>query len=45
MPKKVGHNCFQYSKLSNPEAQAKPCWNAVRYPNRRHYQRNFGSGA
>lgn len=40
MPKKVGHNCFQCSKLSNAEAQAKPCWDAVRCPNRRHYQRN-----
>jgi hypothetical protein len=40
MPKKVGHNCFQCSKLSTPEAQAKPCWDAVRCPNRRHYQRN-----
>jgi hypothetical protein len=40
MPKKVGHNCFQCSKLSNTEAQAKPCWDAVRCPNRRHYQRN-----
>jgi hypothetical protein len=40
MPKKVGHNCFQCSKLSTTEAQAKPCWDAVRCPNRRHYQRN-----
>jgi hypothetical protein len=40
MPKKVGHNCFQCSKLSTAEAQAKPCWDAVRCPNRRHYQRN-----
>ena len=40
MPKKVGHNCFQCSKLSTPEAQAKHCWDAVRCPNRRHYQRN-----
>ncbi len=40
MPKKVGHNCFQCSKLSTPEAQSKPCWDAVRCPNRRHYQRN-----
>ncbi|PSB56230.1 hypothetical protein [Chamaesiphon polymorphus] len=40
MPKKVGHNCFQCSKLSTAEAQAKPCWDTVRCPNRRHYQRN-----
>jgi hypothetical protein len=40
MPKKVGHNCFQCSKLSTAEAGAKPCWDAVRCPNRRHYQRN-----
>jgi hypothetical protein len=40
MPKKVGHNCFQCSKLSTPEAQTKPCWDTVRCPNRRHYQRN-----
>lgn len=40
MPKKVGHNCFQCSKLSTPEAQAKPCWDTARCPNRRHYQRN-----
>ena len=40
MPKKVGHNCFQCSKLSTAEAQTKPCWDAVRCPNRRHYQRN-----
>jgi hypothetical protein len=40
MPKKVGHNCFQCSKLSTADAQAKPCWDAVRCPNRRHYQRN-----
>ena len=40
MPKKVGHNCFQCSKLSTPEAQTKPCWEAARCPNRRHYQRN-----
>jgi hypothetical protein len=42
MPKKVGHNCFQCSKLSTSEAQAKPCWDAERCPNRRHYQRNKG---
>jgi hypothetical protein len=40
MPKKVGHNCFQCSKLSTAEAGTKPCWDAVRCPNRRHYQRN-----
>jgi hypothetical protein len=40
MPKKVAHNCFQCSKLSNGEAQAKSCWDADRCPNRRHYQRN-----
>ncbi|MCY7337502.1 MAG: hypothetical protein LH613_15045 [Chamaesiphon sp.] len=40
MSKKVGHNCFQCSKLSTAEAQTKPCWDAVRCPNRRHYQRN-----
>ena len=40
MPKKVGHNCFQCSKLSTAEAQTKPCWEAARCPNRRHYQRN-----
>jgi hypothetical protein len=40
MPKKIGHNCFQCSKLSTVEAQAKPCWDADRCPNRRHYQRN-----
>lgn len=40
MPKKVSHNCFQCSKLSTAEAQIKPCWDAVRCPNRRHYQRN-----
>jgi hypothetical protein len=40
MPKKVAHNCFQCSKLSNDEAQAKSCWDANRCPNRRHYQRN-----
>ncbi len=40
MPKKVGHNCFQCSKLSTTEAQTKPCWDAVRCPNRRHHQRN-----
>jgi hypothetical protein len=40
MPKKVAHNCFQCSKLSHDEAQAKPCWDADRCPNRRHYQRN-----
>jgi hypothetical protein len=42
MPKKVPHNCFQCSKLSNEDAQAKPCWDADRCPNRRHYQRNKG---
>jgi hypothetical protein len=42
MLKKTGHNCFQCSKLSNAEAQAKPCWDAERCPNRRHYQRNKG---
>jgi hypothetical protein len=40
MPKKVAHNCFQCSKLSHDEAQIKPCWDADRCPNRRHYQRN-----
>jgi hypothetical protein len=40
MPKKVAHNCFQCSKLSHDEAQAKSCWDADRCPNRRHYQRN-----
>jgi hypothetical protein len=40
MPRKVAHNCFQCSKLSNDEAQAKSCWDANRCPNRRHYQRN-----
>jgi prolyl-tRNA synthetase len=40
MPKKVAHNCFQCSKLSNDEAQLKSCWDADRCPNRRHYQRN-----
>jgi hypothetical protein len=40
MPRKVAHNCFQCSKLSNGEAQAKSCWDADRCPNRRHYQRN-----
>ncbi len=40
MPKKTGHNCAGCSKLSNTEAQAKPCWDGQRCPNRRHYQRN-----
>jgi hypothetical protein len=40
VPKKIAHNCFQCSKLSNGEAQAKSCWDADRCPNRRHYQRN-----
>jgi hypothetical protein len=40
MPKKVARNCFLCSKLSNDEAQAKSCWDAVRCPNRRHYQCN-----
>ncbi len=40
MPKKTGHNCAGCSKLSNSEAQAKPCWDGQRCPNRRHYQRN-----
>jgi hypothetical protein len=40
VPKKVAHNCFQCSKLSHDEAQTKPCWDADRCPNRRHYQRN-----
>jgi hypothetical protein len=40
MPKKVAHNCFQYSKLSHDEAQIKSCWDTDRCPNRRHYQRN-----
>ena len=40
MPKKTGHNCSQCSKLSNTEAQTKPCWDSQRCPNRRHYQRN-----
>jgi hypothetical protein len=40
MPKKVAHNCFQCSKLSHDEAQIKPCWDADRCPNRRHYQQN-----
>jgi hypothetical protein len=26
VPKKVTHNYFQCSKLSNDEAQAKSCW-------------------
>jgi hypothetical protein len=30
MPKKVAHNCFQCSKLSHDEAQAKSCWDADR---------------
>ena len=30
----------QLPKLSTTEAQTKPCWDAVRCPNRRHYQRN-----
>ena len=36
MPKKVA----QCSKLSNEEAQAKPCWDGQRCPNRRYYHRN-----
>ena len=40
MPKKVAHNCSQCSKLSNTEAQTKPCWDGSICPNRRYYHRH-----